>query len=59
MQILLLLHIKHLKYVQYSEERESKIIVAIETPGGKRNLNININAQQGIIKAYVSKQFKT
>ena len=22
------------------------MIVAIETPGGKRNLNININAQQ-------------
>ena len=33
-------------------------IVAIETPGGKRNLNININAQQAILKAYISKQFK-
>ena len=33
-------------------------IVAIETPGGKRNLNININAQQTILKAYISKQFK-
>ena len=29
--------------------------VAIETPGGKRNLNININAQQAILKAYISK----
>ena len=28
------------------------------TPGGKRNLNININAQQAILKAYISKQFK-
>ena len=28
-------------------------IVAIETPGGKRNLNININAQQAILKAYI------
>ena len=33
-------------------------IVAIETPGGKRNLNMNINAQQAILKAYISKQFK-
>ena len=29
-------------------------VVAIETPGGKRNLNININAQQAILKAYIS-----
>ena len=29
-------------------------IVAIETPGGKRNRNININAQQAILKAYIS-----
>ena len=33
-------------------------IVAIETAGGKRNLNININAQQAILKAFTSKQFK-
>ena len=32
-------------------------MVAIETPGGKRNLNINISAQQEILKAYISKQF--
>ena len=29
-------------------------IVAIEIPGGKRNLNININAQQVILNAYIS-----
>ena len=28
-------------------------IVAIETPGGKRNLNIDINAQQAVLKAYI------
>ena len=32
--------------------------MAIETPGKKRNLNINISAQQAILKAYISKQFK-
>ena len=26
-------------------------VVAIETAGGKRNLNMNINAQQAILKA--------
>ena len=31
--------------------------MAIETPGGKRNLNMNINAQQAILQAYISKQF--
>ena len=30
-------------------------IVAIEIPGGKRNLNMNINAQQVILNAYMSK----
>ena len=30
------------------------IIVAIEIPGGKRNLNMNINAQQVILNAYIS-----
>ena len=29
-------------------------IVAIELPGGKRNLNMNINAQQVILNAYIS-----
>ena len=28
-------------------------IVAIETLGGKRNLNMNINAQQAILNAYI------
>ena len=28
------------------------LIVAIETPGGKRNLNININAQEAILKEH-------
>ena len=30
------------------------LIVAIETPSGKRNLNMNINAQQVILNAYIS-----
>ena len=29
-------------------------IVAIEVPGGKRNLNKNINVQQVILNAYMS-----
>ena len=29
-------------------------IVEIEIPGGKRNLNMNINAQQVILNAYMS-----
>ena len=28
--------------------------MAIETPGGKRNLNKNINAQQAILNAYIT-----
>ena len=27
--------------------------MAIEIPGGKRNLNMNINAQQAILNAYI------
>ena len=40
-----------------SAETSGKI-EAIETPGGKRNLNMNINAHQAILKAYISKRFK-
>ena len=29
-------------------------IMAIEIPGGKRNLNMNINAQQAILNAYIT-----
>ena len=29
-------------------------ILAIEIPGGKRNLNMNINAQQAILNAYIT-----
>ena len=29
-------------------------ITVIEIPGGKRNLNVNINAQQVILNAYMS-----
>ena len=29
-------------------------LVAIEIPGGKRNLNMNINAQQVILNTYMS-----
>ncbi len=29
--------------------------MAIEIPGGKRNLNMNINAQQAISNAYITK----
>ena len=28
--------------------------MAIEIPGGKRNLNMNINAQQAILNAYIT-----
>ena len=28
-------------------------MVAIETPSGKRNLNMNINAQQAILNAHI------
>ncbi len=30
------------------------VIMAIEIPGGKRNLNMNINAQQAILNAYIT-----
>ena len=29
--------------------------MAIEIPDGKRNLNMNINAQQAILNAYITK----
>ena len=31
----------------------SELIVAIEIPGGSRNLNMNINDQQAILNAYI------
>ena len=33
-------------------------IVAIEIPGGNCNLNMNINAQQAILNAFIIQQFK-
>ena len=33
-------------------------IMAIEVPGGKRNLKMNINAQQAILNAYITNKTK-
>ena len=48
-------HIK-LTFNNYKYRKQLYNIVAIETPGGKRNLNMNINAQQAIlhVNAYIS-----
>ena len=35
-------------------QARSKSIIANKIPGGKRNLNVNMNAQQVILNAYMS-----
>ena len=35
-------------------QHEVFCVMAIEIPGGKRNLKMNINAQQAILNAYIT-----
>ncbi len=39
---------------KYVDDLTISEIMAIEIPGGKRNLKININAQQTILNAYIT-----